>query len=70
MASSERTPQYKKGDNLILMVCLQEQMLEQTSCRRNILEQYMIKMEEVTNNTTMEESFVRTLQNYFENKSL
>jgi hypothetical protein len=44
--------------------------MEQTRFRRNILEQYMIKMEEVTNNTTMKESFIRTLQNYFENKSL
>jgi hypothetical protein len=52
MASSERTPQYRKGDNLILMVCLQEQMLEQTSCRRNILEQYMIKMKDITIYTT------------------
>jgi hypothetical protein len=44
--------------------------MEQTRFRWNILEQYMIKMEEVTNNTTMKESFVRTLKNYFENKSL
>ena len=55
---------------MILIVCLQELIMEQTRFRRNILEQYMIKMEEVTNNTTMKESFVRTLQNYFENKSL
>ena len=54
---------------MILIVCLQELIMEQTRFRRNILEQYMIKMEEVTNNTTMKESFVRTLQNYFENKS-
>ena len=55
---------------MILIVCLQELIMEQTRFRWNILEQYMIKMEEVTNNTTMKESFVRTLQNYFENKSL
>jgi hypothetical protein len=52
MASSDRTPQYRQEDNLILMVCLQEQMLEQTSCRRNILEQYMIKMKDITIYTT------------------
>ena len=28
MASSDRTPQYRKEENLILMVCLQEQLLE------------------------------------------
>ena len=42
MASSDRTPQNKKEDNLILIVCLQEQMLEQTRYRRNMSEQYMI----------------------------
>ena len=38
--------------------------MEQTRFRRNILEQYIIMMEEVTNNTTMKKSFVRSLQNY------
>ena len=64
MASSERTPQYRKEENLILIVCLQELIMEQTRFRRNILEQYIIMMEEVTNNTTMKKSFVRSLQNY------
>jgi hypothetical protein len=44
MARSDRTPQYRKEENLIIIVCLQEQMLEQTMCRRNTVEQYMIKM--------------------------
>ena len=48
MASSDRTPQYRKEENLILMVCLQEQILEQTRCRRNIVDQNMIKMKDIT----------------------
>jgi hypothetical protein len=52
MASSDRTPQYRKDDNLILMVCVQEQMLDQTICRRNFVEQYMIKMKDITIYTT------------------
>ena len=49
---------------MILIVCLQELIMEQTRFRRNILEQYIIMMEEVTNNTTMKKSFVRSLKNY------
>ena len=55
MASSDRTPQCRKVDNLILMVCLQEQMLDQTMCRRNIVEQYMIKTKDITIYTTQED---------------
>ena len=47
---------------MILIVCLQELIMEQTRFRRNILEQYIIMMEEVTNNTTMKKSFVRTIK--------
>ena len=46
MASSDRTPRCKKGDSLILIDCLQELVLEQTSFRRNMFEKCMIKMEE------------------------
>ena len=52
MVSSDSTPQYKKDNNLILIVCLHEQMLEQTRCKRNMVEQYRIKMKDITIYTT------------------
>ena len=52
MVSSDSTPQYKKNNNLILIVCLHEQMLEQTRCKRNMVEQYRIKMKDITIYTT------------------
>jgi hypothetical protein len=64
MASSDRTPQYRKEENLILMVCLQEQMLVQTMCRRNIVEQYMIKMEDITIYTT-KKTFITMIEEKF-----
>ena len=42
MAISDMNPQYRKEDNLILIVCLQEQMLKHTRCRRNMVKRYMI----------------------------
>ena len=55
MASSDRTPQYRKEDNLILIVYLQEFMLELT--RWNMVEQYMIKMKDITIYTTQEDYY-------------
>ena len=55
MASSDRTPQYRKEDNLILKVCLQELILELT--RWNMVEQYMIKMKDITIYTTQEDYY-------------
>ena len=64
MARSDRTPQYRKEENLILIVCLQERMLEQTMCRRNIVEQYMIKMEDITIYTT-KKTFITMIEEKF-----
>ena len=64
MASSDRTPQYRKEENLILMVCLQEQMLVQTMCSRNIVEQYMIKMEDITIYTS-KKTFITMIEEKF-----
>ena len=52
MVNSDSTPKYKKDNNLNLIVCLQEQMLEHTRCKRNMVEQYRIKMKDITIYTT------------------
>ena len=70
MASSDRTPQYRKEDNMIRIICLQEQMLEQTRCRRNMVDWFMIKTKDTTRRVAKQTKLYRKGINKFKSPIL